>query len=188
MRGTAIASVCVIAVVVAGCSPSSQDRPEAIDDRDVPFQLLDTTSTTASEAPPSAASPLALYFVLDDRLVAIPRQTMSAPGADALLRSLLEGPTGDEASFGVTTAIPSGTRVSGVDRSGGTLVVELSSDLATTDNTSVLAVGQLVLTASGLPGIERVRFEIDGKSVQVPTGDGTLTGGAVTPTDYQELL
>jgi spore germination protein GerM len=188
MRGAVIGSVCLIAALVASCSPGGQDRPDAIADRDVPFQLLDTTSTTTIEPSASTASTLSLYFVLDDRLVSVSRQATDSPGADGLLRSLLDGPTGDEASFGVTTAIPSGTRVSGVDRSGGALVVELSSDLATTDNTSVLAVGQLVLTASGLPGVERVRFEIDGKPVQVPKGDGTLASGAVTPQDYQELL
>ena len=50
-----------------------------------------------------------------------------------------------------------------------------------------LAVAQLVLTATGLPGVRTVQFSIDGKPVTVPTptrGDV----GAVTACDVATLL
>ncbi len=182
------AAVCVVAALIAGCSPGGQDEPEAIARRDVPFQLLDTTTTTTDEAVSPTASPITLYFVVDDRLVPITRASTDRSLQMTLLETLFEGPTPEEASVGITTAIPSGTKTKGVERSGRTLIVRLSSDLATSDVDSKLAVGQIVLTAADLPGIDRIRFELDGEPVQVPVGDGTLAEGPVTPGDYQDLL
>jgi hypothetical protein len=73
--------LCVLAAIAAACSPGDQDRPDAIDDRDVPFQLLETTSTTTDEPASPTASPLILYFVDDDRLAPIQRLDPDRPDA-----------------------------------------------------------------------------------------------------------
>lgn len=51
----------------------------------------------------------------------------------------------------------------------------------------VLALGQIVLTLTGLPGVGRVRFEIDGESVATPLPDGTSTEDSVSREDYRSL-
>jgi spore germination protein GerM len=188
MRARVVVAGAVLVVAAAACNPGDQDQPDAIDRRDVPFELLDTTSTTRSEPVSPAAQTITLYFVAGDRLVPIARTLEGPVDAALLLQDLLEGPTTEEATIGVETAIPTRTRIRGVSQSGRTLTIRLSSDLAQIGDDATQAIGQLVLTATTVPGVDRVRFVVDGTPVQVPTGDGTLADRAVGPDDYRSLL
>jgi spore germination protein GerM len=38
--------------------------------------------------------------------------------------------------------------------------------------------------ATGIPGVDRVRFEVDGEPAEIPRGDGTLTNRPVGRGDY----
>jgi spore germination protein GerM len=100
----------------------------------------------------------------------------------------LEGPTTDEVALGISSAIPSGTTIRRLKHDGRRLTVDLETDPGTAETDAPLAVGQLVLTATGVPGIERVRFRVGGDPVQVPEGDGTLRSGAVSAEDYRALV
>ncbi len=46
------------------------------------------------------------------------------------------------------------------------------------------ALAQMVYTLTELPPITRVRFELEGEPIEVPTRDGELTSRAVTRADY----
>ena len=52
----------------------------------------------------------------------------------------------------------------------------------------MLALGQLVLTATARPGVGQVRFTLEGLPVQVPTADGTVTSDPLSRDDYLALL
>jgi Sporulation and spore germination len=181
----AVVAAASLVVLLVACDPGSQDSPEAISRHDVPFQLLETTSTTSTGRNAGTETPFSAYLVAGDRLVAV---TRSAPGevdARVVLRSLLEGPTADEGRLGITSAIPSGTRVRKVHQADtGVLTVDLARGFLTKGGDETLAVAQLVWTLTGLPGVDSVRFRVAGEPVQVPTGNRALARGAVTRDDF----
>jgi spore germination protein GerM len=48
-----------------------------------------------------------------------------------------------------------------------------------------LAIAQVVFTATQQPGVTGVRFEIDGKPIDVPTAAGVQVPGPVNRASYQ---
>jgi hypothetical protein len=93
---------------------------------------------------------IAVYLVRDGKVAAV-RRTVEAD-ADALpeaaLRSLADGPTGDETDDGLTSEVASD--VPDVSVEEGTATVQLDGE------PSRLAAAQVVHTLTGLPGIRRV--------------------------------
>jgi spore germination protein GerM len=187
MRSATVAVVAAVVGLAVACSPGSQDEPDAIDRQDVPFELLDSTTTTTTPASVPMSSETTVYFVLDGALVPVGRDVVPAD-VEAALQALLDGPTTAEGARGVSSAIPSGTTIRRLVHEGETLTVDLETDPGTAESNAPLAVGQLVLTATSDPGVERVRFRVGGEPVQVPKGDGTLGSGAVSADDYRALV
>jgi spore germination protein GerM len=152
-----------------------------------------TSTTTTTEAPTTSTTPVfdvALYFVAGpDSLTPITRQLASRdPGP--VLTALTDGvPAGDEYA-GLRTAILPGTLLT-VSVTAGTATVELPPNFITdtppTDQP--LAIGQIVLTLVGRPGIGQVRFTSNNEPRGVQRADGSLTnpGDAVACEDYRVL-
>lgn len=186
---TIVQAIAIASLVVAGaaCGISDQSEPDAIDRRDVPFELLASTTSPPPTTVATAEAAFPIVLVAGERLVELTRAVPVPAGARQVLRSLLAGPTSAEAAVGVSTAIPSGTRIVSASRRGGSLRIDLAG-LVLSGGDQTNAVGQIVLTATAIDGIARVRFRVDGEPVQVPTGDGTLVPGPVTRTDYEALL
>ncbi|HLG92180.1 MAG TPA: GerMN domain-containing protein, partial [Acidimicrobiales bacterium] len=127
-------------------------------------------------------------LVYGGRLLALTRQVPAPPSLRKAMDALLAGPSPPEARAGVGTALRAAT-VASVTQSGGRALIGLGSDLAQAYGpTLVLAVGQLVLTATAQPGVSSVLFSFRGHPVQVPTGDGTLASGPLIRADYAGLL
>jgi spore germination protein GerM len=91
-----------------------------------------------------------------------------------------------ETNDGLTTAIGPDVTVESVHVTDGLATVALSGEGATQSAGSdrTLAIAQLVYTATAIPGVNRVRFEVGGKTTEVPRGDGTLTSKPVHRADY----
>ena len=76
--------------------------------------------------------------------------------------------------------MPTSARLNGVAIKGDLAVVDLAGKFLQADvGDSALGIAQFVNTLTQFPGIVRVRFELDGKPVGVPKGDGTITKSAV---------
>ena len=50
------------------------------------------------------------------------------------------------------------------------------------------AVGQIVLTATSLPGVTAVLLTHDGEALEAPLPSGELTSAPLTAADYEPLL
>jgi spore germination protein GerM len=104
---------------------------------------------------------------------------------------LLEGISGEEASTGLRSALPSRFSAT-VESRRGVAIVSASApflaDVSPTDQR--LAIAQLVLTLTRRPGIGQVSFRVDGNDIAVPRGAGDLTsaGATVTFDDYTALV
>jgi hypothetical protein len=112
--------------------------------------------------------------------------------AAAAMRELLRGPKGAEldASPAMSSAIPDGTRLLGVDIADGTATVDLSGEFAAGGGTtSTLArLAQVVYTLTQFGTVDRVRFALDGEPVRSFGSEGLILDGPVNRADYREML
>jgi len=171
--------VCALAVVGA-CGVPGDDQPRALPTDDVPFELLAPDTT---EAPTSTL--VAVSAEVPIWLVAVKRLVEAPPSLLRVIEALLAGPNADEAADGMRSAIASGTRVHSVRTQSGVATIDLSAEFGSTGgHDQILAVGQLVLTTTEALGVVGVKLSLDGRAVEVPRGDGTLTSEPLRPSDF----
>ena len=180
-----------VALVIAGlglglasCGVSTQGDATRIEPDDVPFGLLDDqATTTAVEAGRTAT----VYLRTEDRLIAVDRSVPEDAELADLLEQVISGPTEVEESLGITSAVPAGT-IASVDTGGGIAEVDLASsfgDIRSRDQ--ILALGQIVYTLTGQPGIGGVRFTVEGKDVTVPLSGGASSDEPLTRDDFDAV-
>ena len=183
-RIAAVIAVVVAVSALAGCGVSSQGRATRIEPEDVPFGLLeDEPTTTVVEAGKTAT----MYLLSADRLVAVDRSVPTDAGLDDLLGEVIAGPTEVEQGLGITTAVPAGT-IASVDTSRGVAEVDLTASFGDVrSREQILALGQIVYTLTGQPGIGGVSFSLEGKPVKVPLADGTTSAEPLARDDFAAL-
>lgn len=109
--------------------------------------------------------------------------------ATRLVRRLSAGPTPSQRDAGLSTALAPGVPVTLVDVIGNTARVTLRQpERDPAAERLPLAVGQVVLTLSSAPGVERVQFLSDGEPAAVPVPSGARRSTPVTAADYAPLL
>lgn len=171
---------------VTACGVGAQSRPESIDRADVPFDLAERSSDTPTTTSERSTVSYTIYLVAGNHLRAVTRSARSAPTLAEKLTQLTKGPTPAEADAGLRTLLPPEVTVDGVRVSNRVATIELSGAGAaqSAGDERALAIAQLVYTATAVPGVDRVRFEVDGTPAEVPRGDGRLTSRPVDPADY----
>lgn len=184
LAGTVLASACGV-------------RAES-DPRTIRLGLQDDRSATevgpTDEPIPPVEVAASVYLVTaDGRLRATTREVAASREADGHLADVLEvlvqGPTTGEATAGLRSAVPSTTEVLAVALDDGTATVDLSPAFASIGGRrELLAVGQLVLTVTTAPGVRRMRVRLDGRPIDLPLPDGSLTERPVGLPDYVSLL
>jgi hypothetical protein len=164
--------------VAAGCGIGVDSEPRAL-------PLSTTTSTTA--APESSGdAPSIIYVVQTERLVPLTR-SLETRTPEAVMGSLLVPPTSAEGTR-LSSSIPAATELLGLRLDSGTLFVDLSSDFEDVVGPArQQAIGQVVLSETLLPDVDRLSFSIDGDLLQVTSPDrGDVD--VVDECDYASLL
>ena len=161
----------------------------------------------AAAAAADLAARLPSTYLLDagDALVAVPFES-SRPGAPAaatapagdegaavlarvLLQRLVAGPDAGQREGGLSTELGPGVPAALVDVVDGTARVALRQpDRDRAADRLSLAIGQVVLTVTSVPGVERVQLLRDGVPTAVPLPDGARSGAPVTALEYAVLL
>jgi spore germination protein GerM len=179
-------------IVLAACGVPKDGRPREIDAANVPFDLLAPTTSTSTTAPSPGLSPtrpVTIYLAdSDGHLVARRRNVESPASLRKALTALLAGPTQDESDL--HTAITSETKLlhlrGPVD---GLVTIDLSRQLLdVTGRQQILALAEVVYTATAYPDVDRVLFQFDGASKEVPNGEGTLTSTPLGRLSYRGLV
>ncbi len=170
-----------------------------------------SASTSPSGAPsiaPSAApTPTATqagttivraYFILgsstgNEGLVPVLREVPQTKGvAAAAMEALLGRPRGAEreGSPAMSTAIPDGTRLLGVNIKNGVATVDLSGEFAGGGGSfSVMGrLAQVVYTLTQFPSVDKVSFSLDGVPVTTFSSEGVILDGPVGRADYRDFL
>lgn len=171
-----------LVAVVAGCGIPVDDAPEVFSLPEVGADGDDFPATGELAAAP-------LYLVGGEGLVRVTRDLPDPIDAESLVESLLSGVTEPEDRSGLSSSIPLGTELIGLDVVDRIATVDLSADFASVGGQQeILAVAQIVLTVTLLADVDGVVFELDGVRTDVPTADGALATVAVTPEDYESLI
>lgn len=183
-RWVASALLGALAVVAAACGIPAEPDANRIEPSDVPFGLLkeETTTTVVPEGEPTS-----IFLLTRDRLIAVDRSVPADADLADLLERVVAGPTKEERSLGITSAVPVGT-VATVDASRGVATVDLNasfSDIRSSDQ--LLALAQIVYTLTDQPGIGGVSFRLEGEPVKVPLAGGTLREGPLSRDDFAAL-
>ncbi len=193
-----VAMAVAATLALAACGIPSDAGPRTITTGEQPFDLAPTREPVVADDP-NLNGPR-VYFLLqqtDERLEPVGRKV--AAESSELLNALMQGPTDEELGRGVNTAIPTGTRLlsASLDRFSGTLQVDVSEEFITQQAPAVgKAVAQVVFTAGGAPGVQRVVLTAAGKAYPWPSGDRTFPEGEamsrldfpdLDPTQYPEL-
>ena len=185
-RPLVLAAVLLLTVsaVLAACGVSPEPKANKIAPKDVPFGLLDEDPTTTVV---EAGRTTNIFLLTKDRLVAVERSVPESADLADLLGFVISGPTEVEQSLGITTAVPAGT-LSSVKTSRGIAEVDLAASFGDIrSREQLLALGQIVYTLTGQPGIGGVRFTVEGKSVTVPLADGSLSTDPLSRDDFKAL-
>lgn len=189
--GTAILIGTLASTFAAGCGGSDADSAGP-----VPAAPAATSTPTGAggEAPGDGAARQRAYRIWltrGDGLFAAWRDAPREQGVGAAaLGLLLDGPSAAELRSGVSSAIPSGTRLLGLDVGGGTATVDLTSEFESGGGSLSMTarLAQVVYTLTEFPTVRRVRFALDGSPVSVFSGEGIVLDHPVGRKDYDELL
>lgn len=182
MRGRT--ALVLLALVAGACSTAS--GPVEVDPDLVPFDVA--RSVTPSPEVPSQT--LSIYLIRDGRLIAAPRTvSAAAPTPEAAISALFQGPTTEERTDGLGTAIPPATQLLRITVLDSTAEIDLTDEFQNPapPEEVLQRIAQVVWTLVGLPGITSVRFAIDGDPIAVPTDLDAAVTEPVTPADYGSI-
>ena len=189
-RAAALLTAASLLGAAAACGVQLDDEPREIATDALPYGLLETSTTgsTSSTTPLPAFQETSVFLVdNNDYLVEVRRQL---PGeVRVAVGSLLTPPTEIEVNSGLSTDISPSVSLRGVvGPEDGLVTIDLRSD--GTDGSpeiSRLAFAQLVYTATSVPGVNRVLFQVDGQAREVPTGEGQSTAQPLSRADYRQF-
>jgi hypothetical protein len=127
----------------------------------------------------------------DPKLFVVHRAIPATEGIGAAaVTELLAGPESIESAADVSTAVPDGTRLLGLNIANGLATVDLSSEFESGGGSlsMQMRLAQVVYTLTQFPTVKRVQFQLDGEPVRVFSGEGIVLDKPVTRGDYEELL
>jgi hypothetical protein len=182
----------VVAGAATGCGIPTEEDATLARAEDVPFDLLaevpETTTSTITAPNGASMTGATIFLVQGERLAPVERDIPAPPSGEGVIEALERGPTRSEAALGLRSALVGADVMRSIGVSGGIASVDLGTgftDIVGRDQ--IMALAQIVSTVTGLPGVGRVAFTLEGVPVGVPRGDGAVTTESVSRDDYALL-
>lgn len=197
MRNTALRITMMLTVaLMTACTPVVAPRPTGPSQPTsaTPATVTPTPSLPATTTQPSAPATgpitISAYYSLHEKMQPVARTAPAGTKAvlAAALRALLAGPSASERARGLSTQIPTGTKLLGVKLSGHVATVNLNSKFSSGGGTLSMTnrLAQVVFTCTQFPGVTGVTFQIDGKTIDVLGGEGIIIEGPQSRADFEE--
>jgi hypothetical protein len=191
-----LTAVLVASLALLGaCGLPRSSSPVEVPPAEVPYGLLEaaTANTTPTATPGVLLVPGSIYLAdPEQRLVPVGVQVPNAqtiPMLQTLLNRLAVGPSDRERARSLVTDLSPGSSLVLRGLNSGTAYIELESTGQDPSPSKLpIAVGQIVLTATSIAGVDRVVFVRDGTPLQVPGPDGSSTSVPLGATDFEVLL
>ncbi len=191
----ALVAVLVTSLALLGaCGLPRSSSPVQVPSAEVPYGLLQATgSPTPTTTPGVVLVPGTIYLAdAQQKLVAVGVQVPNAqafPMLQTLLNRLALGLSDRERNRGLVTDLSPGSTLVLRSITSGTATIELQpTQQDPSPNKLPVAVGQIVLTATSISGVDEVLFLRDGTPLPVPGPDGSTTATALGAADYAGLL
>ena len=149
-----------LALSLAACGDKNQSALTSTTTTLPPTTVPKVTTTAPASTPRQV---FALFFVRGTTLGVAQRTVATTVDPHySSLTNLLTGPDPSEASAGLTTDIPAGTALRGLEIRGGTATVNLSPQFATPAPPAALSarLAQIVYTVTAFPNVTGVIMEI----------------------------
>ena len=172
--------VLVAMLLIEGCGAerrSSDDSPGAR----APAPLAPDGLRTSS-----------VYFgdVHAERLVPVTRYLHPDSGlARGAVLALLAGPDAADQARGLTSAIPAGSRLLGLKVRDSIATIDLARAFESGGGATAvrMRLAQLVYTLTRVPGVRSVRLWLDGRPVEVFSGEGLQVGQPLARADFPDF-
>ncbi|MFA5885083.1 MAG: GerMN domain-containing protein [Acidimicrobiia bacterium] len=190
----------LVAVLATACGGDGTEKVSSTGDTTATTVPGGTTATTTSGgggvtpsgtvAPDAAGVALNVAFVRGEKIGTAHRRVAPTQAVGkAALEQLLAGPTADERAAGLTSAVPAGTRLLGLDIANGTATVDLSKELVSGGGSLSMRerLAQVVFTLTQFPSVQRVAFRVDGTPTTVFGGEGVMLDPQVDRTDFTDV-
>lgn len=181
---------CVVGVVlsVTACGVPDDRSATAVPAEDVPYELLDSTTTTLV-APSSQGGDTSICLTVDSIVLAVGRSRDGLAELGSLLAIVTAGPTEGEIAIGLRSALSGEEPVAAVRRTSSGAEVELGTDFAELPaDQQLLAFAQMTCALTAQQGILGVTFQLDDRQIEVPVQGGSLVSRPVTREDYSNLI
>lgn len=159
----------------AACGVPVDSSPTALTKSRVPFGLLapSSPSSTSTSLPPATVGVQIFLVSSTGQLVAVERPVPYPVSLSSAVAALIDGPTNAESASGLQSAVPAQTDLTSATVSGGIATIDLGGTFGQLVGQSQIdAVAQIVFTATALPNVTDVIFELNGQPVAVPTASG----------------
>ena len=149
-----------------------------------------TTSTpSTSSTTPNGTASVTVYFVRDEKVGAVRRSGAAGTPARAAMDALLSGPSASERTAGLTSAVPSGTKVLGLTIAGGVATIDLSTEFGSGGGSLSMQerVAQVVYTLTQFSTAQKVSFRMGGKPVTALGGEGLILDQPQSRSDWEAM-
>ena len=153
----------------------------------MPFGLLDAERPAESADTSGTPVEVFLYDSQAARLVSTV-STLDDPSLDNVLRLLQDVAPTDTRSLPSGNPLGDAEVIRSVDVSRGVATVDLDESFRELSGSNQLvALAEIVFTATARPGVGQVTFTIAGEPVDVTRSDGSLSSQPLTRRDYASL-
>ncbi len=122
-----------------------------------------------------------VYFMRADKVATARRQVADASGKDQAVQALLSGPNDFERSIGMSTDIPAGTKLLGINVTDGTATADLSNDFQSGASATQPRVAEVVFTLTQFDDVRQVTITLNGKPIEGAVNLKRADLDAVTP-------
>ncbi len=188
---TGTAYLVMVALVAAACGVPTQGPPVTI--TRVPYGLTQAEPSAPSTPAPTGTERPYVYLVRDQVLVPVKASATDlgdpARAVAEVLAQLADGPSDADRSAGLSTALgpDTGFRLTGFDDGVARIDIAAGEQVPAPSRVP-LAVAQVVLSVTSVPGVDSVLISRDGTPVELPLPGGALTAAPVTGRDYAGLV
>lgn len=176
------AAAILLAVLGAGCTIAEDAGPRLIPDE----QRGQFGARPSGDVAAGSTHVFMIAPGSDDeqsKLRSVLRDVENDP--EAIYESLFAGPNAAEQASGLSSVLPDELELLGARVRGRVLTIDVNDALQElTPDALRFAVAQIVITASEIDGVERVRLRIDGDNQAWPLGNAENTDRLLTPYDY----
>lgn len=184
-------STALAVLALAACGVPATSPPTAI--TDVPYNLMETAGPlTPLPSTPARRGPFIYWVNAADQLIALEAGMTTSEAPDtvaAVLTRLAEGPNERERESGLASALGPDVSLTVNSIQGNRADIDITiGPPGPSARRLPLAVGQIVLSLTSVPGVDSVWLMSGGTPIEAPLPDGALTARPLTAQDFTALV